>query len=350
MPSTEQHGDATNVWGRNPFQSSSLLLATRGPIASLVLRRLLWTIPVLFFVVLVTFALMHLAPGSPWDQSYGDQGPKLQLSETAIERLNAKYGLDRPWWQQVFVYLRNVVTFDFGDSYRFQGQQASALISERLSPTFTLAGIAVLVILPVGVGLGVLAALRHNSRLDYAITGLATLAASVPNFVVGIFLILFLSVGLNRATDGSIYLPSGGFGLDQRLVMPLITLSLLPIAFVARLMRASTLDTLRQDHVRTAQAKGLRRKRVVAGHVVKNALVPVVTTMGPLFVFLISGTVIIESLFQVPGLGGAFVQAVGARDYPVILAATIVYTVVVVVANLVVDVVYLLLDPRMRPG
>lgn len=350
MPSTEAGRERTGLGGQNAFQSSSLLLTSRGPVASLVLRRLVWTAPVLLFVIVVTFALMHLAPGSPWDESYGDRGPKQQLSETAIAQLNAKYGLDRPWWQQLLVYLGNVAQRDFGDSYRYQGQEASELISERLSPTFTLTGIALVVILPVGVGLGVLAALRHNSRLDYAITGLATLAASVPNFVVGIFLILMLSVGLNRATDGAVFLPSGGFGLDQRLVMPLITLSLLPIAFVARLTRASTLETLRQDHVRTAEAKGLPRRSVVARHIVKNALVPVVTTMGPLFVFLISATVIIESLFQVPGLGGAFVQAVAARDYPVILAATMVYAVVVVVANLVVDVIYLLIDPRMRPA
>jgi len=322
----------------------------RGRVAVLVLRRLAWTVPVLLFTIVVTFALMHLAPGNPWDQSYGDEGPKVQLSKTAISQLNAKYGLDRPWWQQLAIYIRNVARFDFGNSYRFQGESVRHLIGQRLGPTFTLAAIALLVVIPVGVTLGVLAALRHNSRLDYALTGLATLAASVPNFVIGIFLILILSVGLNRATDGRFFLPSGGFALDQRLIMPLITLTVLPISFMARLTRASILDTLRQDHVRTARAKGVVRRWVVIRHVLKNALVPVLTTMGPLFVFLISGTVVIETLFQVPGLGGAFVQAVGARDYPVILASAMVYALIVVAANLVVDVLYVILDPRMRPA
>lgn len=306
-------------------------------------------VPVLLFALVTTFALMHLAPGSPWDRSTVEEGPKVHLSETALRQLDAKYGLDRPWWEQLVVYLDNAAHLDFGDSYRFAGRSASELLLERLPATLLLAGVALVVILPLGVGLGVLAALRRNSRIDRAVTGLATLAASVPNFVVGLFL-LMAAVGLNQASGGLIFLPTGGFGADRHLVMPVLTLALLPVAFMARLARSSTLETLRRDHVRTAEAKGLPRRWLLIRHVLKNSLVPVVTTAGPLLVFLVSGTVVVESLFGIPGLGGAFVQAVSARDYPVILAATLFYAVVVVAANLVVDVLYVVIDPRAGAG
>ena len=314
------------------------------------LRRLFWTVPVLLTAVVITFALMRLAPGSPWDYGHAAEGPKRQLSRPAIDQLNAKYGLDQPPWRQLLVYLGNVARFDFGDSYRFEGRSAASIVLGRLPITFQMIGIALVLILPIGIGLGLLAALHHNDRLDRAVTGLTTLAASVPNFVVGILLILVFSVGLNRMSGGSFSLPSGGFGLDRHLVMPLMTLSLLPVAFVARLMRSSALETLRQDHVRLATAKGLPRRAVVSRHVVKNSVVPVVTTAGALVVSLLSATVVIESIFRIPGLGGAFVEAVATRDYPVILAATIVYTSLVLVANLAVDIVYVLVDPRVRPG
>lgn len=309
------------------------------------LRRFLWLVPVLVGVVLVTFALMHLAPGSPWNLDE-NANAGAQLSEAAVRHLDARYGLDQPWWEQLGRYLSTVVRFDLGDSYRYPGRSAGELIGASLSPTFTLATIALVVIVPVGMTLGVLAALRHNSPVDWAVTGISTFAASVPNFVVGILLIITLSVTLNRLTGGAFFLPAAGFGLDQRLVLPLVTLTLFPIAFLARLMRSSTLETLGQDHVRTARAKGLPHHLVVTRHVVKNSLVPVISTLGPMFTFLVSGTIVVEALFQIPGLGGTFVQAISARDYPVIMGATMVFTLVVVTANLLVDIAYALIDPR----
>ncbi len=312
-----------------------------------VVRRLAWSVPVVLAVVLVTFGLMHLAPGSPWN--LGDQGASgVELSDASISHLRATYGLDEPWWRQLGVYLGNVAQFDFGESYRHSGREVSDLVLGGLGPTFILGGLALLVIVPVGIGLGVLAALRHNTYVDYVVTGMATFAASVPNFVVGILLIIGLSVGLNRATGGAVALPASGFGLDEHLVLPLVTLSLMPVAFVARLSRSSTLETLRQDHVRTAHAKGLARRTVLARHVIRNSLTAVVTTLGPVVTFLVTGTIVVESLFQISGLGGTFIEAIAARDYPVILGATIVYTAVVVVANLVVDIGYGLLDPRVK--
>lgn len=311
-----------------------------------IVRRVLWLIPILVVAVVVTFTLMHLAPGSPWNVANDSISPSVQLSEASIRQLDAKYGLDEPWWEQLVIYLGNVVTLDLGDSYTYQGREVSELIGESLPTTAALGLITLAVIVPVGVGLGVVAAVKHNSALDYAVTGLATLGASVPNFVVGIFLIMTLSVGLNQATNGSFFLPAGGFGIDLHLVLPVITLSLLPVAFLARLTRSEMLEALRQDHVRTARAKGVPERRVLSRHALKTALIPVITVLGPMFTFLITGTVVIESLFQIPGLGGAFVQAIGQRDYPVILGGTVVYALIVAVANLVVDGLYRLIDPR----
>ncbi len=314
------------------------------------LRRLVWLVPVFLSVVVITFALMHLAPGSPWSRGEPQLGAGVELSEAAIRHLKAKYGHDRAWWEQLLLYLRNAVYFDFGESYRYPGRQVSTLIWHSLPQTFLLGVIAFAVIVPVGITLGVLAALRHNSAIDYSVTGLATFAASIPNFVVGILLIIALSVTLHRITDGTFFLPAAGFGLDQHLLLPVLTLSLMPVAFVARLTRSSTLETLRQDHVRTAEAKGLAFRAVLARHVMRNSLIPVVTTLGPMLTFLMSGTIVIETLFQIPGLGGTFVQAISHRDYPVILGATLVYTLMVVVANLAVDLVYVAIDPRVRPN
>ena len=314
------------------------------------LSRALWAVPVLLSTIVVTFALMHLAPGSPWDQEHAGSGPGAQLSETALRRLDAKYGLDEPWWRQLGTYLGNVIRLDLGDSYHFQGREVRDLLGQRLEPTAVLVGGAFLVVVAVGVTFGVLAGLRRNSAVDYLLTGVATLGASIPNFVVGITLILVFSVGLNRLTGGDYYLPSAGYGLDARLVMPIITLSLLPLSFVARLVRSQTIEALQLDHVRTAHAKGLPPRRVVTQHVLRNSLVPVVTTLGPMTMFLVSGTIVVESVFQIPGLGGGFVQAVSQRDYPVILGVTIVYTVVVTAANTLVDMAYTFIDPRMQPS
>jgi len=318
-------------------------------LAVFILRRLLWAVPVLLFVVLITFALVHSAEGGPWSRSEGSGG-RGQLSEAARRHLDAKYGLDEPWWKQLVLYLGNVLRLDFGDSYTYQGRQVGEVMLEALPHTLALGAIALLVVVVLGIGLGVLAALRHNSFFDHAVTGVVAFVASVPNFVAGIFLILLLSVGLNQLTGGAFFLPAGGFALDEHLILPVTTLSLFPMAYITRLTRSSVLDALHQDHVRTAWAKGLSRRSVVLRHVLKNSLVPVVTALGPIFGFLVTGSLVVESLFQVPGLGGTFVGAVVERDYPVVLGVTIVYSLVFVVANLIVDILHALIDPRVRPS
>ena len=312
-------------------------------VAFFVVRRVLWMLPVLFFVILVTFTLMHLAPGSPWDRDNGRP-----LSPIVVRNLNEKFGLDLPVWRQFLLYVWNLLHLDFGLSYQYQSQTVSGLLLRSWQYTFWLGLLAFVVIVPCGILLGVLAALRQNTWIDYVALGFSTLSASVPNFVVGIILIIVFAVGLDYWTNGSFYFPSGGFAFDQHLVMPVITLSVLPISFIARLTRASTLDVLRQDFIRTAWAKGLAERLIVLKHVLKNSLMPVVTALGPTFAFLVTGSVIVENVFAIPGIGRAFVQGVTARDYPLILATTILYAVVIALANLVVDLLYVFIDPRVR--
>jgi oligopeptide transport system permease protein len=300
-------------------------------------------IPIVFFVILITFVLMHLAPGSPWDREGGRQ-----LSQSVVNNLNIRYGLDKPVPQQFLIYVGNVLHFDFGLSYQYEGRAVSGLLLESWPYTATLGALAFILIVPIGVGLGVVAALRQNTRIDYITMGFATFAASFPNFVVGALMVVVFSVLLANATGHTFFLPSSDFGLDQHLILPVITLALLPTAYTARLTRASTLETIRQDYVRTAWAKGLPERLVVIRHVLKNSLIPVVTTLGPTFAFLVTGSLVVEEVFNIPGIGRAFVTAVSSYDYPMILGTTILFSIVIAVANLVVDVLYVFIDPRVR--
>jgi oligopeptide transport system permease protein len=308
---------------------------------------MLWMIPVLFFVILITFVLMHLAPGGPWDR----EGK--QLAPSVINNLNIKYGLDKPLWQQFLLYVWGAIHFDFGDSLRSPGQQVSTLLIESWPYTFTLGAVTFILLVPIGVGLGVIAALRQNSWADYSALGMATVFASTPNFVVGILLIIVFAIGMNKLTGGTFYLATGGLPqplnpFQTELIMPVLTLGALPAAYIARLTRSSTLEVLRQDFVRTAWAKGLRGRLVVTRHVLKNSLIPVVTALGPTFAFLITGSFIVETLFQIPGIGRSFVTSIAARDYTMILGTTLLYAFLIAVVNLVVDVLYVFLDPRVR--
>jgi oligopeptide transport system permease protein len=313
-------------------------------LALYILRRLLWMIPVLFFVSFITFTLMHFAPGSPWDTS------GRQLSPAVEAALNAKYGLDQPLWKQFLLYLWNVLHFDFGTSYQYIGQSVGRILVSGWPYTLTIGAISFLLVVIFGIGLGVIAALRQNTWIDYLTLGISTLGASVPNFVVGMVLIIVLAIGLNRLTGATFYLPTGGFGIDQHLILPVLTLSFLPTAFLARLTRSSTLETLRQDYVRTAWAKGLQGRLVVLRHILRNALIPVVTALGPTFANLVTGSFVVETLFSIPGIGRNYVAAIEARDYPMILGTTLLYAFMIVFANLLVDVAYHFIDPRVRLG
>ncbi len=326
-----------------PAQLVALSGTRGGALTLFIARRILWMIPVVFFVILITFTLMHIAPGSPWDKNGGRQ-----LSPTIVNNLNARYGLNKPLPTQFLLYVTGILHFDFGLSFQYEGRTVASFLLEGWPYTATLGLCAFVVIVVFGVSLGVVAALRQNSRVDYATMGFATVAASFPNFVVGALMVVVFSVLMYKATQGNFFLPASGFGLDDHLILPTITLALLPTAFIARLTRASTLETLRQDYVRTAWAKGLPERLVVVRHILKNSLIPVVTALGPTFAFLVTGSVIVETVFSIPGIGRAFVVAVNARDYPMILGTTVLFSVVIAAANLVVDVLYVFIDPRVR--
>lgn len=318
-------------------------------VGQFVLRRLGWMGVILFALVVATFVLIHLAPGNPWNPvsaTTPEGGRAARLPANLVAHLDAKYGLDQPLWRQLLRYLGNVGRFDFGVSYQGGNEAVRTILFRSWPNTLILGAASFAMIVPTGLGLGLWSALRHGSAPDHVITTMAMLGASVPSFVVGILLLFPLSVGLSDVTNGRFFLPSQGFGVDEHLVLPVLTLSIYPICYLARLTRSTALEVLRQDHVLTARAKGVRGWLIVARHVVKPSLIPTITALGPVFGSLITGSLIVESIFGIPGMGGIFIGAVQLRDYPVILGAVMFFAVVLVVVNLVADIAYAVVDRR----
>jgi oligopeptide transport system permease protein len=291
-------------------------------------------IPVLIFISLVTFSLMHSVPGGPWSRDK-------QLAPAVIENLNRRYGLDKPLWEQYVNYLTGAVRGDLGVSFNFQDRAVTDVILEGLPITASLAGTAILVAVLIGIPLGILAALRQNSWVDYVCLFFATIGASLPNVVIGILLIIVMSVWLHL-------LPTGGWGTWQKAIMPAFALGLYHAAVLARITRASMIEAIRQDYVRTARAKGVAEQMILGRHILKNAMIPVVTVLGPVAAGLIAGSFIIEQVFAVPGIGRFYIQGIFARDYGLMMGATLFYAVVIAFANLAVDVLYAFIDPRIR--
>ena len=307
-----------------------------------VLRRLLWLAPVLFFVTLITFVLMHLVSGGPWDTKDRPISPQLR------EQLESKYGLDEPVWEQFLTFSWNALHGDLGVSFQYQDRSVTKIIREGVEVSAVLGLMALAFALAVGVTLGVVAAVRQNSPIDYASVFLSTFAASTPSFVLGILLIMVFAVQLG-------WLPVFGwekawwlFPNWKQAILPTITLGALPAAYIARITRASVLEVLEQDYVRTARAKGLHERLVLGRHVLKNAVVPILTVSGPIAASLVTGSFIVETVFAIPGLGKQFVASVFQRDYGMIMGTTIFYAAIIAVANLVVDMVYVAVNPRIR--
>lgn len=297
------------------------------------LRRFLWLAAVLLAVATITFILMHLVPGGPWDQDK-------PLAPQVLENLNKRYGLDQPLPVQFASYIWNTLHGNLGVSY-FRDTGVTQLILQGLPATATLGIAAFLLALLVGISFGAAAALRHNSAIDYASVAFSTIFAATPCFVLGIVLITVLSVDLH-------WLPTGGWGSPSRIVMPALALAALPAAYISRVTRASVLEVMRQDYVRTAVAKGLPVRVVVLRHILRNALIPVLTITGPELAGLVTGSFIIELLFSIPGVGQMFVKGVFDRDYGVIMGGALFYASVVAILNLVVDLLYAVVDPRIR--
>ncbi len=309
-----------------------------------VIRRLLWTIPVLWAVATITFFLMHAVPGGPFTQ-------EKDLPEAVELALARRYNLDKSLPEQ---YMWNLVQGDLGLSFRGD-RDVSELISRGFFVTAQLGILGFIAATVVGMGLGVISALNQNGPGDYLGVFFATIGASLPNFILASFLIIIFSIKLGWVGT----LGWGGPGewddvlnFDEydpkKMILPVIAVGVLPAAFIARVTRASLLEVLRQDYIRTAKSKGLAARTVVMRHAVKNAMIPVLTLMGPIAANLVTGSFIIETTFQIPGIGRAFVDAVVRRDYAMIMGTTIFYAAVVAMANLVVDLAYGVVDPRIR--
>ena len=299
------------------------------------IRRILGAIPVLFVLSLITFLLMHSVPGGPFDR-------EKRLPAEIVANLERKYNLDEPLWRQYTDYIGGIVTrFDFGPSYRSTTRTVNDIFGEQLPVSAQLGGLALLIAIGIGIPAGIIAALRQNTIIDYSAMFIAILGLSIPNLALGPFLMWIFGLKLG-------WLPVATWGTFKHMILPAFTLGTGYSAFIARLTRASMLQVIREDYIRTARAKGLSEPVIMVRHALKNGLIPVATVIGPLFAVLITGTVVVEQIFAVPGIGRYFVTSIGNRDYPVIMGTTLLFGVAIVVANLLVDLTYAFLDPRIR--
>lgn len=305
----------------------------RGPY---VIRRVLMLFPTLLAIYTLTFLLIHATPGSPWSQGEKPVPPRV------LERLNAAYGLDKPLWRQYIDYLWNVLHGDFGPSFSQRSRTVSDIIGATFPVSLQLGLVAMVIALIAGISLGTIGALRHNQSLDY-ITGFIAIAGiSTPSYVVASLLVLLMASTLHLV-------PTGGWNgiFSTKIIVPAVALALYPAAVLARYTRSSMLDVLAADYVRTARAKGLNERAVITRHAIRNALLPVLTVSGVILADVITGSFFVEVIYSVPGLGSYFVESISKRDYPVILGTVLLFGFVVAVMNLVVDLIYPLLDPRM---
>jgi oligopeptide transport system permease protein len=301
-----------------------------------IIRRILVIIPMLFIVVSLTWVLVRLAPGNFYS------GEK-RLAPAIENNLREKYGLQKPWHVQYRRVLRNIARFDFGTSLRYEGQTVNQILWRALPVSAALGISAYLIALVVGITLGTFAALKQNSWIDYASMVVAMLGISVPNFVLGPLLVLLFSLTL-------FWLPPAlwdGFP-SRSIVLPALTLSAVYIAYVARLTRSGMLEVLRSDYIRTARAKGLSERAVVMRHALRGGLLPVISFSGPALAFLVTGTVVVEKIFALPGLGNYFINACLNRDEPLIIGIVAFIAITVLVFNLIVDISYAFIDPRIR--
>ena len=297
-------------------------------------RRFLWIIPVLFTVSVITFFLMHAVPGGPWDR-------EKRLPKGTEDRLNAQYGLDQPLYVQYISWAGGFIQGDLGPSYRYQDRRVNEIVADGFWTTVHLGIMAFILATVVGIPLGIFAALGHNRAPDYIATGVSIVGIATPVFVISILLIVFFAVNLG-------WFPTGGWKGPQYWVLPTIALAGFPIAIIARYTRASMLEVTRKDYIRTAQSKGLRDQAVVSRHMIRNALIPVVTILGPTLAFLVTGSFIIEQIFGIPGMGKFYISSIATRDYSLLMAMTMLYAFAVAFLNVVVDVLYAYIDPRIR--
>lgn len=299
-----------------------------------ILKRILLALLTIWIVITVTFFVMHAVPGGPF---VGEKA----ISKEAQAALEAKYGLDKPLIDQYTTYLKDIVTrFDFGPSLKQRGRQVIDIIMDGMRTSAKLGLIAAFSAALSGIALGSLAALKRNTVLDKIIMVITTAFVSMPSFIMGSFLLIIFSVRLG-------WLPANG-STTAGLILPVITLALYPMSYITRLTRSSMLDVLGQDYMRTARAKGLAGGKILFKHALRNAILPVVTYVGPMLAYTITGSFVVEKIFVIPGLGGEFIKAINGRDYTLIMGSTIFLATLVILMNVVVDIIYKLVDPRIK--
>lgn len=300
------------------------------------IRRVAILVPTLLAIITISFLIIRLAPGGPFDEEQ-------TLSPAIKANLEAAYGLDAPLSKQYFRYLWGLMHGDFGPSFKFRDVGVSELIGQGLPVSLTLGACAVLLAIALGVPLGALAALRRNRAVDHAIRGISVLGIALPSFVVGPVLALVFGLYLR-------WLPVAGWeaGEARYMILPVITLALPVMAYVARLARASFLEVMRANHIRTARAKGLSELTIVWRHALRPALMPVVSYLGPATAFVVTGSLVVETVFSLPGTGRYLVQGAINRDYTLVMGMIVVYGVITLLCNLIADLLYSSLDPRVR--
>ncbi len=297
-----------------------------------ILKRILLAIFTVWIVITITFFVMHAVPGGPF---VGEKEPPKAIKQA----MEAKYGLDKEPIEQYGEYLRGIVTeFDFGPSLKKKGRSVNDIIADGMSTSLKLGLIAAGIATVLGIIFGAIAALRRNKFIDRFIMVFTTAFVSMPSFIMGTLLLLVFSQMLG-------WFPANGTKAGG-LVLPIITLALYPMAYITRLTRSSMLDVLGQDYIRTARAKGVSGSRIIFGHALKNSLIPVLTYVGPMLAYIVTGSLVVEKIFNVPGIGRAFVNSITARDYPLIMGTTIILATLIVVMNLLTDILYKVVDPR----
>ena len=299
-----------------------------------ILKRFLLAVVTVWVVITLTFFVMHAVPGGPFTSEKA-------VSPEVEATLKAKYGLDKPLMVQYFTYLKDIVTkFDFGPSLKQMGRDVITIIGDGMKTSARIGVFAAVIALIIGIVLGSVAALKRNKPIDRVIMVITTAFVSMPSFIMGTLLLLTFTIAIPLV-------PANG-STSAGLILPVITLSLSPMAYITRLTRSSMLDVLGQDYIRTAKAKGVSSRRIIFGHALKNALIPVITYFGPMLAYIVTGSLVVEKIFAVPGVGRDFVNSITNRDYPLIMGTTIVLAILVVVMNLIGDIMYKIADPRIK--
>jgi oligopeptide transport system permease protein len=299
-----------------------------------ILKRLLWAVPVLLTVATLTFAIMHVVPGGPFDR-------EKRLPPEIKANVEAKYHLDKPIYKQYLLYLNNLMKGNLGPSYKYIGRDVTEIIKDTFPVSIQLGVFSLLISVVTGICSGIIAGINSDTIWDRLTILFATIGISLPNFILAALLILSFSHFYK-------ILPPALWEGWRHMILPSITLGFAPAAYIARLTRSSIIDVINRDYIRTARAKGLRYRNIIFKHVLKNSIMPVVTIMGPLTATFVTGSFVVEYIFSIPGMGRFFITAVTNRDYPMIMGVTLIYTLIIVLTNMVVDIVYAFLDPRIK--